>query len=372
MSELELADLGLGHVRVANARLDVSPAPVGTTYGDPAGSMALRVAVANWQRTEPARVAITTGASVGLAAILCMLPRPASILVPRPYYSAYGQIPALIGHQLLTYDLDASDGWQLSAQSLVDSIRPDTRAVIINQPHNPTGGVTGALVLKRIAPLLEAAEVLIISDETYAGIVFDGVCIPDVSLIFGTQRLVRVLSFSKLFGMPGERLGCLIADPELVGPIVDAHWSLAMSPPASAQAMALAALRSSPARHIEVLVADLACNRATAIEMLDSRREFEFVAPSGGCFLWLKVADCPLDARNFARLCRETGGVRVVPGPVFGVEHPVYVRVSYAVPPDELVLGLRRLVDVASTLASRRTSERPMLAGQRSIERAVT
>jgi arginine:pyruvate transaminase len=308
--------------------------------------------VADWQRSEPHEVAITVGASLALVATLCTLPRPASILVPRPYYSAYSQVPALLGLDLLTYELDREPGWQLSANSVAQSIRADTRALILNHPHNPTGGITDAPTLRQVEELASDASLLVISDETYAGIVFDGASVPDLRSIFRDRDLVRILSFSKLFGMPGERLGCTIAARERTTSIINAHWSLAMSAPASGQAMALQALRAGPDRHIRALVDQLARNRERAIEILSKCRRLRFLAPSGGCFIWIEVVDCPLDSRSFAQLCHEVGGVKVVSGHFFGVPSPAHIRVSFAVPPDELTAGLRRLVHVASTLES--------------------
>lgn len=359
MNHGRVADLGLGHLRIGEAHAGVPVSALGAEYCAPAGSMPLREAVAGWQRTEPDEVAITTGASLGLVATLGTLPRPASILVPRPCYPAYAPAAAALGLDVVSYELERERRWQPRAESVAENIRGDTRALILNQPNNPTGSVADVRVLRRIEELVRAQRLLVISDETYGELVFDGASVPQMRSIFGCSDLVRILSFSKLFGMPGERLGCVIADPPRVKAISRAHWVLAMSPPATAQVIALSALRSAPARHIGALLEALARNRERAMDVLSESDELAFTPPSGGCFMWIEVVGCPLDSRSFAGRCAADGGVNVMPGQLFGVERPVYVRASFAVPGDELTEGLRRLGRVARDLGRR--GRRPCL-----------
>src|SRR5262249_51281350 len=117
-----LAHLGLGHVRVDRAQLGIAPGAAGTRYREPARPPPLRDAVAAWRGADPGEVAITTGASLGLVATLCTLPRPASVLVPRPSYSAYAQVLALLGLELVTYDLDRDRAWRISTESVARGI----------------------------------------------------------------------------------------------------------------------------------------------------------------------------------------------------------------------------------------------------------
>ncbi|MDA0167664.1 pyridoxal phosphate-dependent aminotransferase [Solirubrobacter taibaiensis] len=350
MSDVALADLGLGHLRIAEAYEGVPVSALGTEYGDPAGARLLREAVADWQGAEPDEVVITTGASLALVATLCSLPRPASILVPRPHYPAYAQVAAILGIEVLTYELQRSRGWQPCAESVAERVRPDTRAMVLNQPNNPTGSLVDLAVLRQLEELARASGLLVISDETYGELVFDGASVPDMHSIFERSALVRILSFSKRFGMPGERLGCVIAEPTRGVEISRAHWSLAMSPPATAQVIALSALRSRPDRHVGALVEALARNRDRAIEILAECDRLAFVPPVGGCFMWCEIVESPIDSTSFANRCRSSEGVNVTPGQAFGVDLPVFVRASFGVPGDELTTGLQRLVRAARNL----------------------
>jgi aspartate/methionine/tyrosine aminotransferase len=351
-----IADLGLGHLRISEAHSGLPVSALGVKYGAEAGSPPLRDAVACWQGTEPERVVITTGASLGLVATLATLPRGSSILVPRPSYPAYAHVARALGLRVCSYELHADRGWLPSIKSMEGSLRADTTALLLAQPNNPTGSIASADLLRRVAKLIPGR--LIISDETYAELVFDGACVPDVESL--AAPVVRILSFSKLFGMPGERLGCVIADAERARAISGAHWTFAMSAPATAQLIALATLRSGPERHIRALREALARKRQRAKELLQNSGELAFTAPSGGCFLWIRVLNCPEDSAAFARRCAEHGGVIVAPGHVFGIDDPIHVRVSFAVPDAELTDGLDRLARMAATVGARRREPRAL------------
>jgi aspartate/methionine/tyrosine aminotransferase len=194
-----------------------------------------------------------------------------------------------------------------------------------------------------VAAVARQAELLVISDEVYADFVYDGRNFPDTREFFPPVRLVRLKSFSKAFGIPGERLGYVTAEPGRVRSVGRAHWALAMSPPATAQALALKSLRSDPAGRVRGLRAILADNRATAARLLAGCDRTRFVTPAAGIFLWIEVPECRLDSHGLARVCAEEAGVIVMPGSSFGVEDPVYLRASFAAPRDEVVRGFAAL-----------------------------
>ena len=350
------ADLALGNIRLSEAYDGVPVSPIGTEYGPPAGAAPLRAAVADWLRVESDEVAITTGASLALAATMCTLPRPGSILIPRPHYPAYAQLARAFGLTAVTYELDRMRDWQVAVDTIEARVSPETRALILNLPSNPTGSLADEHALRRIHAIARAAQILTVCDETYGPLVFDGAARPDVSAIWDRANIVRIFSFSKLFGMPGERVGCAISAPGRVAAISRMHWILGMSPPATGQLVALTALRRDPDAHIATLVDTLTRNRDHALDMLAGwERVVTYTAPAGGCFLWLEIVDCGLSAQSFARRCAREG-VKIMPGSAFGVEHPVYARASLGVPHDELTDGLHRICEVARHVRQRAES----------------
>ncbi|HEX9942100.1 MAG TPA: pyridoxal phosphate-dependent aminotransferase [Thermoanaerobaculia bacterium] len=341
----EIADLGLGHLRIG--------APTGIAageYGPPQGFSNLREAVAAWEGVPIDEVCITTGASLGIVAALAGLQRPCSILCPRPFYPAYPQLAELLGHEILFYDLDRERSWQPDPADLPGLLRADTRALLWNFPSNPTGAVPDPETLAVVREVVQGAGLLVLSDEVYADFLYGGTVFPDMRSALGPAWTVRVRSFSKVLGMAGERLGYVIAHPDRLSRICRSHWLLAMSPPAAAQAMALAGIRTDPLRRIRELRDKLSGLRDLVGGILAQCDRIRFTAPPAGIFYWIEVLDCPIDSRTLARACATEAGVVVQPGVAFGIEHPVYLRASFAVEREEVARGFEALTDFLSRL----------------------
>ena len=162
-------------------------------------------------------------------ATLTTLPRPCSVLCPRPYYPAYPAIASAMGFELAFYDLEPERGWLPAPGALSRCIRPDTRALLWNFPGNPTGSLPSAALIDEVREIVSRQELLVVSDEVYAEFIY-GSALPSSRGVFGTERVVRVRSFSKTFEMPGERLGYVVADPDRSAMISRAHWALADVP----------------------------------------------------------------------------------------------------------------------------------------------
>ena len=335
-------DLALGHVRVG-AGPSGGPQTPAREYGPAAGYPGLREAVARWENVAMEEVAITTGASLALVATLATLPRPCSVACPRPYYPAYPAIASAMGMQVAFYDLEPERGWQPAPGALSQCIRPDTRALLWNFPANPTGSLPSTALIDEVHDIVGRHDLLILSDEVYADFVY-GDATPSARAEFGSERVVRVRSFSKAFEMPGERLGYVVADPTRSAMISRAHWALAMCPPATAQAQALLALGSGAPSRLALLKATLGANRERVSRILADCSEIRFQVPEAGIFCWIEVVDSPLGSQELAKACAATAGVAVMPGAAFGVQCPVYVRASFAVPEREALLGFAALV----------------------------
>jgi aminotransferase len=349
MSTGLVADLGLGHVRI-EAQSDLGIAGAGAEYGPPDGLPTLREAVAAWEGVRSEEIAITTGASLGLAATLAILERPGSVLCPRPYYPAYPKLAEMLGLEVIYYYLEPARGWQPDPDRLGQLVREDTRAVLWNFPNNPTGSLPTPALLEVMKDLVRRADLLVISDEVYADFVHDGAPAPDMAAALGSGAVVRLRSFSKLFGMPGERLGYAVTDPCRLQAISRAHWTLAMSPPTTAQTRALMLLRSKPRRRLQRVRELLAANRDRAVQILAGCDRIKLIVPPAGIFCWLEVVDCRVDSRALAHACAADAGVVVVPGAAFGVDSPTYLRASFAVSEDEVTRGFEALVTFIRSL----------------------
>lgn len=336
-------DLGLGNIRLdsTSARYETS---IGATYGPAEGYLNLREAIAVWEKIHVDEVILTTGASMGLVSTLATLEKPGSILCPRPYYPPYPKIISTLGLDVIYYDLDRTHGWQPNPQQIAQLLRKDTRALLLNFPSNPTGSLPTTELLQEVAIVVRQSNLMVISDEVYADFIYTDEPFPDVRAIFGFGSVVRLRSFSKLFGMPGERLGYVVADPNHLSAICRVHWTLAMSPPASAQLLALKTLRSDPNKRLRELRQDLAENRDQALQILKVCERIRCNLPLAGIFCWIEVRDCPVDSIFLAQSCATRGQVILLSGAAFGLSNPIYLRASFAVPKEEVRQGFEALV----------------------------
>lgn len=339
-----MIDLSFGHVRILNPA-DRDFPDVGAEYTPPQGYDALRVAAASWVGVAVDTVAITTGASVALAAALATLEKPGSALCPRPYYPIYPRLAELFGLELIYYDLRPDLDWQPDSDQLRRLIRGNTRAILLNWPGNPIGMLPGAELLAALRELTASRDLLVISDEVYADYLYDGATVPDLSGITDPHSVVRIRSFSKLLGMPGERVGFVIADHDRLTAISRAHWTLALSPPATAQAIALSRMRGAVRDYVRRQCVVLERNRDRMAAILSRSGTVRVVKPMGGIFLWLGPFDRLVDPASLGKACLDQAGVAVMPGTAFGIAEPAYLRVSFAVPEHEATRGAQALAD---------------------------
>lgn len=341
-------DLGLGHLRLEPDYLGV-PFAHSAEYGPAAGSTELRQAVAAWERVPPDHVAITTGASLGLVAALAALDPPYGVLCPRPYYPPYVKVAGLLGLTVHHYGLDAARRWVPDGSSLRFLTSSAVRTLIWNFPHNPTGAVVEPGLFDQVVALAAASGTTVISDDVYRELVYGDervARVPDG----GSSCVVRLRSFSKLFAIPGERVGYVIAAPKLVASVARAHWSLGMSPPATSQRIAAAVLMDGPEARVERVRTALAAKRDIAVAILRQCSRARMHVPPAGIFCWIEVPGWTGSSTELADLCGDRAGVVVAPGSAFGVERPAYIRASFAVPDAELRDGLTRLVELIESL----------------------
>lgn len=195
-------------------------------YAPGLGLPALRQAVSAHQRRyyglelDPDRqVLVTTGATEGIAAALLGLVGPGDEVVAfEPYYDSYAAMTALSGARFSTVPLDPPH-FLPNPGALEKALTPDTRLVILNVPHNPTGGVPDPSLLGRIVEVCERHGVLILSDEVYEHLVYEGRHVPVATLPGAWDRTLTVSSAGKSFSLTGWKTGWVTGPAELVAAV---------------------------------------------------------------------------------------------------------------------------------------------------------
>lgn len=321
-------------------------------YTPALGLPELRTAIADLYSTrhglrlDPARVAVTTGASGGfLLAALALFDAGDRVAVIEPGYPCSRATLELLGVSTVRVGVDGSTGW-LPTPDLLDAAGP-LDGVVVASPANPTGATLEEAQLLALRDRCRRRGVRFVSDETYHGIVVG----PPAPTAAAFDEAVVVQSCSKFLRMPGWRLGWLVLPPELVTTVDRLAQHLALAPPTPAQHVALAAL--AHAGDFGAEVARYEHNRRLLTDAVEEAG-IGTVAPSRGAFyLWVELAD----GRGAGEVCAEwlsELAVVATPGVDFDRVHgDRFVRCSVAGPTDEVEEAARRLRGWAARGATR-------------------
>jgi aspartate aminotransferase len=321
-------------------------------YGPSAGLPALRDAIADrYRRITPEitreSIVVTAGGSEGLAsAALTLYETGDEVLVPNPGFVLYPAHAKLAGAVPVPYDLDERRGYQPNWGSLERRVSKRTRAIVVNSPANPTGGVLSAAAFERLRRFAQEHDLTIISDEVYEEMVYEG----KFRSFWGShERVVVVHSFSKMFAMTGWRLGFIVAPPPIAAEINKIHYHLIACPSTPAQIAVLAGLRAGP----EISSAMLAEFRArremigTGLNAIPGLR----CAVPGGAFYAFPRFRWPGTAAEVANALLRRGLI-TTPGDAFGSLGAGHLRLSFANSRTNLKRGLGILREYADSVGA--------------------
>ena len=329
-----------------------------THYVNPAGLPALRDAIAaslSWRGIRGAtaqNVVVVPGAKPMLFyALLAVLEPGDEVLVPDPGFPIYPSVVRFAGAVPVPYPLDAAGG--LTAEQLAPLIGPRTRALVVNLPGNPTGGVATPHALTAIAELALRHDLTVITDEVYGRIRYDGRVDSIAALPGMLERTVIVDSFSKTYAMTGWRLGFGVVPAALVERVTTLIVNGTSCTPPFVQLAGIAAL-TGPQEPVTAAVARLERRRDWLVDGLNGLPGVRCAQPEGAFYAFPDVRQVEqrtgLSTRQLAARLLEDHGVAVLPGTDFGPGGAGHLRLSFAVPPADLDLALERIRECVSDL----------------------
>jgi aspartate aminotransferase len=309
-------------------------------YGPSAGIPALRSKIAQMYQdrdrtTSVENVIITASGSEGLMAIALTLYDPGDeVLVPDPGFVLYNPHARLSGAVPVPYQLKESKGFQPDFDELESRVTLRTRALVVNSPSNPTGGVFSSSVVERLVRFAEEHDLTIVSDEVYDEMVFDG----KFASFWGRgDRAIVVNSFSKRMAMTGWRLGFLVAPKPLAVEINKLHYHMMACPSTPAQAAALAGLEAGDGA-TRKMVEEFRARRSIVVKALNSTPGMHCVPPAGAFYAFPKFSWPGTAAEVAQALLRR--GVITTPGDAFGSLGASHLRLSFAASRENLKRGL--------------------------------
>ncbi len=341
-----------GPAEIARAAADAILAGKGNQYPPGPGIPELRHAIAAHQQRfyglvyDPdTEVLVTAGATEAVAATLLALVEPGDeVIAFEPYYDSYAANIAMAGGIRVPVTL-RPPGFRPDLTQLADAITPRTRLILLNSPHNPTGSVFTRDELAAIAALAVERDLLVVTDEVYEHLVFDGEHVPIATFPGMRERTVSISSAGKTFSFTGWKIGWVTAAPELVAAVktTKQFMTFVSGGPfqyAIAQALAL------PDAYYAALCADLKAKRDLLTRGL-ADLGFEVYPPQGTYFVTTDVRSLgERDGIEFCRTLPERAGVVAIPSAVF-YDHQeaarTQVRFAFCKRPEVLTQALDRL-----------------------------
>jgi aspartate/methionine/tyrosine aminotransferase len=281
---------------------------------------------------SPERVLVVPGGKVTMFFAILMFGEPGvEILYPNPGFPIYESVIRFSGAAPVPVPLHETAGFSFSADEVLSKITPRTRLLIVNSPANPTGGVVPRAEFDRLVAGLERhPQVVVLSDEIYGEILYDGA---EHTSLLGypslRDRLILLDGWSKTYAMTGWRLGYGIW-PEA---LIEAAERLAINchscVNAAAQFAGIAAL-TGPREPVRRMVAAFAERRAMIVAALNGLPGLSCTRPGGAFYAFPNVTATGLDARTLQGRLLEEAGVATIAGTSFGAFGEGYLRISYA------------------------------------------
>ena len=323
-----------------------------THYGPPAGLPALREAIAEDStrrrgvRAAPEMVVVTPGAKpILFFVILALVDEGDEVLYPDPGFPIYESMIRYIGGVPVPVRLLEKEAFTLDVDQLCSRVGPRTRLIILNYPHNPTGGTIPESGLRAIAAVAAKHGVPVLSDEIYARILYEGEH-KSIAALAGMEPLAIILDgFSKSYAMTGWRLGYGIMPAALAQSVAQLQINSTSCTATFTQMAAVQALGGDQSS-VAAMVAQFRRRRDAMVEGMNAIPGFTCARPAGAFYVFPNVTGTGLDSRTLADKLLEEGGVACLRGTAFGPLGEGHIRFSYANSMENIQEALRRIAAV--------------------------
>ena len=321
-------------------------------YAPGTGSVALRAAIADFLKVRyqldynPANeIVVTIGATEAIYASLNALLNPGDkVLIPTPTFPLYETVVRMLGGVPINIDTSSND-FVLAPEMVEAALAehgPAVKAVILNYPSNPTGVTYSASELQALAKVLEKSNAVMIADEIYSELLYDGDHVSIATYLPGQTLVLN--GASKSHAMTGYRIGFIAGPTELMQKVILVHNLMITSPSDPAMAAAMPCFGTETGRQASVKMrAAYQIRRDYMVEEL-TKLGFSVAKPNGAFYIFAKLpAQYGTDDVQFARDLAQQAQVATIPGSFFGPGGEGYLRMSYATSLDELKKAISRI-----------------------------
>ena len=329
-----------------------------TKYTKTSGIVELRKAICKKLHQEnnlnysEEQIVVSTGAKQCLAnTFLAILNKGDEVILQNPCWVSYTELIKLADGVPVIVNCDENDGYKLSAKNIEKAVTSKTKAILLNSPHNPTGIVYNKNELEEIAQIAKKYNLIIISDEIYEKLIYDGeehVSIASLSED-AYERTIVINGLSKTYAMTGWRVGYTASSAKLAKIMSSVQSHMTSNVCSISQYAALEAL-TGPQDSINMMKNAFEERRNFMMKKLEEIDEVSFIKPQGAFYIMVDITYFIGKSINgvkinnsieFAKMLLEEEKVAVIPGAAFGLEN--FIRLSYATSMEVIEEGLDRI-----------------------------
>jgi aspartate aminotransferase len=344
IKDAAIAALRAGHVHYSDLR------------GEPAlrHALAAKLRASNGIAADADDVLVTNGLThASYAAIMATIDPGDEVILLEPYYPQHVGKVELAGGRVVLAPLDAANGFAIRPELIAARITPRTRAIILVNPANPTGRVYSREELQGLAALAIRHDLIVITDEVYEQILFDGTHISIATLDGMAERTISLFAFTKAYAMDGWRLGYATAPPEILAAMLKITANDATHVNSFIQYGALAALEQGEAA-MRAMVADDRAKRDIVVRALNQMPGVRCPAPQGTIYAFPDISGTGLTATALAEHILHDAHVVVESGSFYGKAGDDHLRICFGSEPlPRIETALARIARLLNALPGR-------------------
>lgn len=329
-----------------------------TKYTPAAGTVSLRKAICARVKEDydldydESQVVVASGAKHVVYLTLAVLVDPGDeVILPAPYWVSYLEMIRLFGGKPVVVTAGEDQGFKITAQQLEDAITPKTKAILLNNPSNPTGAIYSEAELRAIADVCVRHDLYIIADEIYDKLVYDGAVFTSIPTLSEEvkQHTVLINGVSKTYAMTGWRVGYALAEKP-IAKAMSSYVSHSTGAPATMAQCASEAALQLPQDQVSAMRDIFESRRNYLVKRMNSLDGVSCLTPGGAFYVMMNLTqlfgkkidgEVITDADAFARIFLEKSMVAVVSCTAFGA--PDFVRWSYANSMENIEKAMDRL-----------------------------
>ncbi|ETD27188.1 pyridoxal phosphate-dependent aminotransferase [Helicobacter canis] len=322
-----------------------------TKYTQVAGIPELKQAIANKLEREnglhyePKQILVSNGAKQSLFNVFqALIDKGDEVIIPAPYWVTYPELVTYSGGSNVFIETNEQNGFKITAKSLRQAITSKTKALVLTTPSNPTGMVYTKQELESIAQVLQGSSIVVIADEMYEKLLYDGEFVSVGSISQDMfERTITINGLSKSVAMTGWRMGyCACADTTLIKLMTNLQSQCTSNINSITQKASIIALEGGVDTQIESMRQAFLARRDLAVAGINQIKGLRTLSPQGAFYLFISIGNaCGGDSMEFCKQLLEQEGVALVPGSAFGMDS--FVRLSFACSTEQLSQGIARI-----------------------------